>query len=573
MPKKTPETLRSYRWYGTAHLRSFAHRQRTMQIGFRRKDFVGRPVIGLINTWSEMSTCHYHLRERAEEIRRGIWRAGGFPVELPAMSLGEVMVKPSTMFYRNFLAMETEELIRSHPIDGVVLMGGCDKTTPALLMGAFSMGLPCIFFPAGPMLNGMWRNQRIGVGTDSKRFWDDLRGGRIDEKEWREIEETMTRANGTCNTMGTASTMTSIVDAMGLSLTGSSSIPAVDSAHPRMATDVGERIVGMVWEDLKPTDIVNEQSIRNGLITWMALGGSTNAAIHLVSMAKRLGISITFEDMAKAAGEVPVIADLMPSGRFLMEDFYYAGGLKALLWRIRDHLNLDALTVEGRTLGEAIRDNAVYNDEVIRPLDKPLSNRPTIAILRGNLAPDGAVVKPSAASPHLLEHTGPAVVFEGYEDMTSRIDDESLDVDENTVFVLRMGGPVAAGLPEWGDMQIPKKLLRKGVRDVLRVSDARMSGTRDGTCVLHVSPEAAVGGPLALVKDGDQIRVSVSEGKLELLVDEAELEHRRAAWKPAPAPYERGYGAMFTEHVMQANEGSDFDYLARPGTVKDPSIY
>ena len=573
MSKKTPETLRSFRWYGTEHLRSFAHRQRTMQIGFRRSDFVGRPVIGLINTWSEMSTCHYHLRERAEEIRRGIWRAGGFPVELPAMSLGEVMVKPSTMFYRNFLAMETEELIRSHPIDGVVLMGGCDKTTPALLMGAFSMGLPCIFFPAGPMLNGMWRNQRIGVGTDTKRFWDDLRGGRISKEEWGEIEGAMTRANGTCNTMGTASTMTSIVDAMGLSLTGASSIPAVDSAHPRMATDVGERIVQMVWEDLKPADIVTDRSMRNGLITWMALGGSTNAAVHLIGMAKRLGLVLTLDDMAKAARKVPVIADLMPSGRYLMEDFYYAGGLKALLWRIRDHLDLGALTVEGRTLGEAIEGSEVYNDEVIRPLDKPLSDRPTIAVLRGNLAPDGAVVKPSAASPHLLEHTGLAVVFDGYEDMAARIDDESFEVDENTVFVLRMGGSVAAGLPEWGDMQIPKKLLRKGVRDVLRVSDARMSGTRDGTCVLHVSPEAAVGGPLALVRDGDLIRVSASEGRLELLVDDDELERRRAAWIPPPPRYERGYGVMFTKHVLQANEGSDFDYLAAPGTVEDPSIY
>jgi dihydroxy-acid dehydratase len=573
MPKKAPETLRSFRWYGTEHLRSFAHRQRTMQIGFRRSDVVGRPVIALINTWSEMSTCHYHLRERAEEIRRGIWRAGGFPVELPAMSLGEVMVKPSTMFYRNFLAMETEELIRSHPIDGVVLMGGCDKTTPALLMGAFSMGLPCIFFPAGPMLNGMWRNQRIGVGTDTKRFWDDLRGGRISKEEWGEIEGAMTRANGTCNTMGTASTMTSIVDAMGLSLTGASSIPAVDSAHPRMATDVGERIVQMVWEDLKPADIVTDRSMRNGLITWMALGGSTNAAVHLIGMAKRLGLALTLDDMAEAARKVPVIADLMPSGRYLMEDFYYAGGLKALLWRIRDHLDLGALTVEGRTLGEAIEGSEVYNDEVIRPLDKPLSDRPTIAVLRGNLAPDGAVVKPSAASPHLLEHTGLAVVFDGYEDMAARIDDESFEVDENTVFVLRMGGPVAAGLPEWGDMQIPKKLLRKGVRDVLRVSDARMSGTRDGTCVLHVSPEAAVGGPLALVRDGDLIRVSASEGRLELLVDDDELERRRAAWTPPPPRYERGYGVMFTKHVLQANEGSDFDYLAAPGTVKDPSIY
>ncbi|MBE0529473.1 MAG: dihydroxy-acid dehydratase [Rhodospirillales bacterium] len=573
MPKKAPETLRSFRWFGTEHLRSFAHRQRMMQIGFRRSDFVGRPVIGLINTWSEMSTCHYHLRERAEEIRRGIWRAGGFPIELPAMSLGEVMVKPSTMFYRNFLAMETEELIRSHPIDGVVLMGGCDKTTPALLMGAFSMGLPCIFFPAGPMLNGMWRNQRIGVGTDTKRFWDDLRGGRISKEDWGEVEEAMTRANGTCNTMGTASTMTSIVDAMGLSLTGASSIPAVDSAHPRMATDVGERIVEMVWEDLKPADIVTDRSMRNGLITWMALGGSTNAAVHLIGMAKRLGLVLTLDDMAEAARKVPVIADLMPSGRYLMEDFYYAGGLKALLWRIRDHLDLGALTVEGRTLGEAIEGSKVYNDEVIRPLDKPLSDRPTIAVLRGNLAPDGAVVKSSAASPRLLEHTGPAVVFDGYEDMSARIDDESLDVDENTVFVLRMGGSVAAGLPEWGDMQIPKKLLRKGVRDVLRVSDARMSGTRDGTCVLHVSPEAAVGGLLALVHDGDPIRVSASEGRLELLVDDAELERRRSAWTPPLPRYERGYGAMFTEHVMQASEGSDFDYLARPGTVKDPSIY
>ncbi len=569
----SPESLRSFRWYGTEHLRSFAHRQRTMQIGFRRKDFVGRPVIGIVNTWSEMSTCHYHLRERAEEVRRGVWRAGGFPIELPAMSLGEVMVKPSTMFYRNFLAMETEELLRSHPVDGVVLMGGCDKTTPALLMGAFSMGLPAIFLPAGPMLNGVWRGQRIGVGTDSKRFWDDLRGGRITQEEWGEIEETMTRANGTCNTMGTASTMTSIVEAMGLSLPGASSIPAVDSAHPRMATDVGERIVEMVWQDLKPAGIVTDEAIENGIVTWMALGGSTNAAVHLVAMARRLGRRLSLDDMAAVARRVPVIADMMPSGRFLMEDFYYAGGLRALLWRIRDFLHLDAPTVSGRPLGDTIRNAMVHNDEVIRPLDNPVNHRPALAVVRGNLAPDGAVVKPSAASPHLLEHTGRAVVFDGYEDMSARIDDESLAVDETSVFVLRHGGPVAAGMPEWGDMQIPKKLLRKGVRDILRVSDARMSGTRDGTCVLHVAPEAAVGGPLALVRDGDPIRLSTAEGRLDLLVEETEMARRRAAWTAPPPSYERGYGAMFTAHVLQANEGADFDYLARPGTVKDPSIY
>lgn len=570
---KTPESLRSYKWYGDETIRGFAHRQRFQQMGFRRQDFEGRPIIGIVNTWSEMSTCHYHMRERAEEVRRGVWKAGGFPVELSALSLGEVMVKPTTMFYRNLLALETEELLRSHPIDGAILMGGCDKTTPGLLMGAFTMNIPSVFVPAGPMLNGNWRGQTVGVGTDTKKYWDELRAGNISNEDWRELEAAMTRSNGTCCTMGTASTMTLITEALGLTIPGASSIPAVDSAHPRMATDAGERIVDMVWEDLKPSLVATPDAFHNAIVTYAALGGSTNATIHLIAMARRTGVEVTLDQMDATAREIPVLANLMPSGRYLMEDFYYAGGLNALLACLKDKLRLNALTISGKTLGESIEGATVHNEDVILPRDKPLNDRPSIAVLYGNICPDGAIIKPSAATAKLLQHTGKAVVFEDYADFSARIDDDDLDVDENSILVLKNGGPVGGpGMAEWGDLQVPKKLLKNGVRDILRISDARMSGTRDGSIILHVAPESAIGGPLSLVQTGDTIEFDFENRALNLQVAEEELERRRANWSPPKPAYQRGYGVIFSQHVTQANEGMDFDFLSAPGGALEPDI-
>jgi len=566
--------LRSQRWFGAADMRAFAHRSRTQQMGFRREDFVGRPVIAIVNTWSELSTCHYHLRERAEAVKRGVWRAGGFPVELPALSLGEVMVKPTTMFYRNLLSLEVEELLRSHPVDGAVLLGGCDKTTPGLLMGAFSMGLPAIFLPAGPMLNGRWRGETVGAGTHTRLYWDRLRAGEIGPGDWIELETAMTRSHGTCNTMGTASTMTAMAEVLGLTLPGASSVPAADSAHPRLATASGVRAVELVREDVRPADIVTARSFANAIAAYMALGGSTNCAIHLVAMAGRLGIPLGLDDLDAASRRTPVLADLLPSGRFLMEDFHYAGGLPALLARIGDRLALDCLTVNGRTLGENIAGAQVFDDEVIRPLARPVTDLGTLAVLRGNLAPGGAVIKPSAAGPRYLRHAGPALVFDGPADLAARIDSPGLAADEDTVLVLRNAGPVGGpGMPEWGNLPIPKKLLARGVRDLVRISDARMSGTHFGTCVLHVAPEAAVGGPLALVRDGDRIELDVAARRLHLAVGEEELARRRAAWRPPPPRFERGYGSIHAAHVLQADRGCDFDFLARRGTVPEPEIY
>jgi dihydroxy-acid dehydratase len=569
--------LRSQRWFAAQDIRAFAHRQRTQQRGMRREEFMGRPVIAIINTWSEMSPCHAHLRDRAEAVKRGVWQAGGYPVELPALSVGEVMVKPTTMLYRNFLAMECEELLRSHPIDGAVLLGGCDKSTPGLLMGAISMDLPAIFCPAGPMSNGQWRGVKTGAGTHTKKYWDELRVGKITPADWVDLESRMTRTNGTCNTMGTASTMTSIVDAMGLTLPGASSIPAVDSAHPRMASECGSRIVEMVWEDLKPSRLLDRASFSNGLVAYMALGGSTNAAVHLIAMARRAGVELSLDDMAEMAGQVPVAANLFPSGEYLMEDFYFAGGLLALLKKFERHLDLDRPTVNGRTLGENIADAECWNDEVIRGEDNPvipMASGRTLAVLRGNLAPDGAVIKSSAASPKFLCHTGPAIVFDDPRTMNRTLDDPDLDITEDTVIVLRNAGPVGApGMPEWGNLPIPKKLLQQGVRDVVRICDGRMSGTHYGTCILHVAPESAIGGPLALLQTGDLIALDVQAGRLDMLVDEAELARRRTAWTP-PAPlYQRSFAALYQRHVSQANEGCDFDFLEAGPPVPEPEIH
>jgi len=571
--KKSPEDLRSARWFGGEDLRSFGHRSRAKQMGYAAEDFAGKPVIGIINTWSDLTTCHSHFRTRADEVKRGVWQAGGFPVELPAMPVNETFMKPSPMMYRNFLAMEAEELLRSQPIDGVVLMGGCDKTTPGLLMGAISMNLPAIYLPAGPMLRGNWNGQVLGSGSDVWKYWAEKRAGLISDCEWSEMEDGIARSPGHCMTMGTASTMTSIAETLGMTLPGASSIPAVDANHSRMASACGRRAVEMVWEDLKPRDILSLASFENAIIADMAIGGSTNAIIHLVALAGRAGFKLdlkTFDDISQ---RTPMIANLRPSGQFLMEDFYYAGGLRALLNEIRDLLNLDALTVSGRTLGENLQSARITNPEVIRPLANPVSQKGGTAILYGNLAPDGAVIKPTAAEPHLLQHSGPAVVFRDYQDMTARIDDEDLVVDENSVLVLQNAGPLGGpGMPEWGMLPIPKKLLTKGVRDMVRISDARMSGTSYGACVLHVAPESFAGGPLAFVRDGDLIELDVTNRKLNLCVEDREMARRRAAWKPEPPRYSRGFGALYAAHVTQADQGCDFDFLHAGGEIGEPEI-
>jgi dihydroxy-acid dehydratase len=576
-PKRPLADLRSQRWFAEDSMRGFAHRQRTQQMGMRREEFMGRPVIGILNTWSEMSPCHIHLRDRAEAVKRGVWQAGGYPVELPALSVGEVMVKPTTMLYRNFLAMEAEELLRSHPIDGAVLLGGCDKSTPGLLMGAISMDLPVVFCPAGPMANGQWRGQKTGAGTHTKKYWDELRAGNITKADWVDLESRMTRSAGTCNTMGTASTMTSIIDVMGLTLPGASSIPAIDSGHPRMAADCGARIVEMVWEDLKPSDILSRETFLNGLVAYMAMGGSTNAAVHLIAMAGRAGISLTLDDMGEMAGRVPVAANLFPSGQYLMEDFYFAGGILALMRKFSRHLALDRPTVAGITLGQAIGAAECWNDDVIRGEDDPvvpLSQGKTLQVLRGNLAPNGAVMKSSAADPKFLRHQGPAIVFDNPAEMNRTLDDPDLEIDETWVIVLRNAGPVGApGMPEWGNLPIPKKLLRQGVRDMVRICDGRMSGTHYGTCILHVAPEAAVGGPLGLLRTGDIIALDVTEGRLDMLVDEDELNRRRAEWKPSAPIYDRSFAALYQRHVSQADKGCDFDFLEGTAPVPDPVIY
>jgi dihydroxy-acid dehydratase len=561
--RKRPEELRSHRWYGVKDLRSFGHRSRTAQMGFHRSDYSGKPVIAIINTWSDINPCHSHFKQRVEEVKRGVWQAGGFPVEMPAMSLSEPFQKPTTMLYRNLLAMETEELLRSYPADGCVLMGGCDKTTPALVMGAITMDLPAVFLPAGPMLRGDYQGQYLGSGSDTWKYWAELRAGRIGEDDWQRIEEGIARSPGHCMTMGTASTMTSAIEAMGLALTGSASIPAPDSRHAQMATLTGKRIVEMVWTDLKPSSLLTPASFDNAVTTVLALGGSTNALVHLIALARRAGYALSLDQFDQLARRTPVLANLRPSGKYLMEDFFYAGGLRALLAQLGDLLDLGQRTVDGTTLGANIAGARIFNEDVIRTRANPVVARDGLAVLRGNLAPDGAVIKPPAAEPHLLRHTGRAVVFENYNDMAARIDDPQLDVDASSVIVLRNAGPQGApGMPEWGQLPIPRKLLEQGVRDMVRISDARMSGTSYGACVLHVAPEAHVGGPLALVQSGDLIELDVPARKLNVLVSEQELARRRAAWKAPPPKFERGYGTLYLKHVTQADQGCDFDFLA-----------
>ncbi len=573
---KKIEDLRSARWFAKDDFRSFGHRSRVLQMGYGAEDFIGKPVIAIVNTWSDANQCHTHFKQRVEDVKRGILQAGGWPLELPAISLSESMVKPTSMLYRNFLAMETEELLRSHPVDGAVLMGGCDKTTPGLLMGAISMGLPCIYLPAGPMLRGNWRGQVLGSGSDAFKYWDERRAGRLSDQAWAEMEAGIARSHGTCMTMGTAATMMGIAEAIGFTLPGASSIPAPDANHTRMSAECGRRIVQMVWDDLTPARMLSAGSFANGIAVAMAMGCSTNAIIHLVAISRRANLAVTLDDFDAASRHVGVIANIRPSGdRYLMEDFFYAGGLPAMMNVMRDKLDLTALTANGKTVAENIEGAEVFNDDVIRPLDNPIYAEGALAVLRGNLAPDGVVIKPSAVAPHLLQHTGRALVFDDYPSLKAAVDDPNLDVNGDDILVLRNAGPKGAGMPEWGMLPIPTKLLKQGVTDMLRLSDARMSGTSYGGCLLHCSPEAFIGGPLALVKTGDRITVDVPGRSIHLEVSNDELAARRAAWTPPPARYERGYGWMFGRHILQAHEGCDFDFLETQfgAPVPEPVIY
>jgi dihydroxy-acid dehydratase len=562
---KTSEQLRSHRWFGgsrTDSVRAFSHRSRMRNLGITAEEHEGKPVIAILNTWSGINPCHMHLRERAEQVRRGVLEAGGFPVEMPVATLSETFQKPTPMMYRNLLSMETEELLRSYPFDGAVLMGGCDKTTPALLMGAASANLPAIFVPAGPMLRGNYRGQPVGSGTDMWRVWDDFKAGTATDCELLDLEEGIARSPGHCMTMGTASTMTSAAEALGMTLPGAASIPAVDSAHYRMAVDSGKRIVTMVWEDHTPDKILTREAFEDAAATVIALGGSTNALIHLIAMAGRANVTLTLDDFDEISRRVPWLANVRPSGKYLMEDFYYAGGLPALLGQLAK--------VPG-ALRRHFPEKPVWGDDVIRSPETALAKEGGIAVLRGNLAPDGAVIKHIAADPRLLKHTGPAVVFDSYADLRDRVNDPSLGITPDSVLVLRNTGPKGGpGMPEYGQLPIPDYLLAQGVRDMVRVSDARMSGTSYGACVLHVAPEAAVGGPLALVQTGDLITLDVSARTLSLDISERKLAARRASWTPPRERFGRGYGALYGEHITQANEGCDFGFLARRGEYPDP---
>jgi dihydroxy-acid dehydratase len=574
---RTPAELRSARWFAEDSMRGAGHRSRMMQMGYGADDWEGRPVIAIVNTWSDLQQCHAHFKERVVDVKRGVEQAGGLPMELPALSLSEVMVKPTTMLYRNMLAMETEELLRSHPVDGAVLMGGCDKTTPGLLMGAISAGLPAIYLPAGPMLRGNWKGKVLGSGSDIWKYWDERRAGNIDKQDWSEIEGGIARSYGTCMTMGTAATMMGIAEALGMTLPGASSIPAADSSHIRMSAACGRRAVDMVWEDHVPAKILDRRAFENGIAMAMAMGCSTNAIIHLIAIARRAGVDVTLEDFERASRKVPVLANIRPSGStYLMEDFFYAGGAPGLLNRIRGHLHDDAMTVNGRTIGANIEGAEVYDDDVIRPLDKPIYDEGALAVLKGNLAPDGCVIKPSACEPRLLRHTGPAIVFDDYPSMKAAVERDDLDVTADHVLVLRNAGPLGGpGMPEWGMLPIPVKLVKAGVRDMLRISDARMSGTSYGACVLHVSPESFIGGPLALVENGDRISVDVPNRSIRLEVSDDELARRKAAWRPPAPRYQRGYGYIFSRHIRQADEGCDFDFLETGfgAPVPEPDIY
>ena len=557
--------LRSQRWLANNDFRSFNHQSRIMQMGYEPKDWEGKPVIAIMNSWSEYNPCHMHFRNRVDDVKRGVFQAGGFALEMPTISLNDAIVKPSALLYRNMLAMEVEEMIRCYPVDGVVLMGGCDKTTPAMLLGATSANIPSIFLPAGPMLRGNSRGQTLGSGSDAFKYWDDKRAGVITDETWQGIISGIARSPGTCMTMGTASTMTAIAEALGMALPGASSIPAVDAAHQRMSAEAGRRIVDMVHQDVRPLHIQTRAAFMNAITVAMAMGCSTNAIVHVIAMARRAGhADVGLADFERISRIVPVIANIRPNGTspYLMEDFYYAGGLPGLMTRLVPFLDLSQPTVSGKTLGENIASAEVYNDEVIRPLDKPIYAEGSLAVLHGNLAPDGCVIKPSAMSEKFMHHTGKAVVFDDYASLKKMLDDPEADITEDDVIILRNAGPKGGpGMPEWGMVPIPLKLVKQGVRDMLRISDARMSGTSYGACVLHVAPESYVGGPLALVHNGDTISVDVRARSIQLNVTDEELVRRKAEWQAPPPRFERGYGAMFSEHILQANEGCDMDFL------------
>lgn len=558
--------LRSRQWFDPNDLRGMTNRAYLRAEGFTREVFYGKPVVGICNSWSEMTTCNAHLRQVAEAVKRGVWAAGGFPLEFPTISLGEVLMKPNTMMYRNLMAMDVEECIRAYPIDAVVLLCGCDKTTPAQLLGAASVDVPAIVVPGGPMLRGMWRGETLGSGTDSRRLWNEKRAGTITDEQWCEIESCISRSPGHCMVMGTASTMTSMAEALGMTLPGAANIPAADSRRLAIAEESGRRAVEMAKEGLRPSKVLTQAAFENAIAVDMAIGGSTNAIIHLVAIAGRLGISLPLERFDQISRTTPFITNIKPSGAYLMEDMYYAGGLPVVIKEISSLLKLDAFTVTGKSMGENVAEAQCFNREVIRPLSQPLHPEGGTVILKGNLAPHGAVIKQTAASPHLEKHKGRAVVFENYEDLMSRVDDPKLDVDENCVLVLKSAGPKGApGMPEWGDMPIPTKLLKAGIRDMIRISDARMSGTAYGTVVLHVSPESAAGGPLAVIRNGDEIELDVAERRLELLIPDSELKQRLSQWRPPAPHFTRGYGRMFLEHILQAHEGCDFDYLRVSG--------
>lgn len=574
---KKPEDLRSARWFAPDDLRSMGHRSRAMQMGLTEEDWQGKPIIAIINTWSDLSPCHHHLRDRAQWVKRGVLQAGGTPVELPVPDFAEQFLKPTSMLYRNMGAMEVEETLRSHPVDGAVLMGGCDKSTPALVMGAVSMGLPFLFMPAGAMLRGNYAGEKLGSGTDVWKYWDERRAGTIDRDQWIGVQGGIARSYGTCMTMGTASTMMSIAEGFGLTLPGASSIPAPDAAHKRMAAACGRRAVEMVWEDLTPDKIITPTSTRNATAVAMATGCSTNAIIHLIAMARRAGVDWGLDDLDAVGREVPVIANIRPSGQdYLMEDFFYAGGLRALMREMGPHLDHSAMTVTGRPIGEGLDHATNYNPDVIRPLSNPVYHEGSLAVLRGNLAPDGAVIKPAACDPKFHVHTGKAIVADSYPELKTIVDDPDYPMSPDDVLVLRNAGPQGGpGMPEWGMIPMPQALLKQGHRDMVRLSDARMSGTSYGACILHTAPEAFIGGPLALIRTGDRIELDVPNRKLAVHISDAEMEARRAQWTPPEPRYERGYGWMFARHIEQADKGCDFDFLKTEfgAPVKEPDIF
>jgi L-arabonate dehydrase len=556
--------LRSHGWFGKADRDGFIHRSWMRSEGFAPDVFDGRPVIGICNSWSELTSCNVHLRRVAESVKRGVWEAGGWPLEFPTISLGETYMRPTTMLFRNLMAMDVEETIRANPIDGVVLLSGCDKTTPAQLMGAASVDLPTMQITGGPMLNGKWHGRDIGSGTAVWHLSEEMRAGRLSVEEFFEAEAGQSRSNGHCMTMGTASTMASMSEALGMAPTGNAAIPAVDSRRYALAHLAGRRIVEMVREDLRMSKILTRDAFENAIRTNAAIGGSTNAVIHLLALAGRIGVPLELDDWDRLGHDLPLLVNLMPSGEFLMEDFYYAGGLPVVLRELAENglLHKNAMTVNGKTVGENVAAAKNWNEKVIRPFSRPLKEHAGIAVLRGSLAPSGAVIKPSAATPKLMKHGGRAVVFENIEDFHARIDDPSLDVDETCVLVLKGAGPKGyPGMPEVGNMPLPPKILAKGITDMVRVSDGRMSGTAYGTVVLHTSPEAAAGGTLGLVKNGDRIELDVEARRLDLAVSESELAERRRATHYETASFERGYGKLYVEHVLGAERGADLDFL------------